>query len=103
MDFEWDEAKNASNIAKHGISFGDAIHVFDGLVVSKPDRRRDYGEERTISIGLMDEVLIVVLVHTERSGTVRIISARRARSDEREVYQAALFASADGQGTGGAA
>ncbi|NJR13450.1 MAG: BrnT family toxin [Phyllobacteriaceae bacterium] len=103
MEFEWDEAKNAANIGKHGIAFEDAIHALDGLVVTKPGSRHDYREDRKISICLMGSVLIVVVVHTERNGKTRIISARRARRDEREVYQAALLASAYGTGTGGAA
>ena len=44
MVFEWNAAKNAANIAKHGIDFEDAIEMFDGPVLERPDDRRDYGE-----------------------------------------------------------
>jgi uncharacterized protein (DUF4415 family)/uncharacterized DUF497 family protein len=49
MAFEWDAAKNAANIAKHGIDFEDAIRIFDGPVLEKADARRDYGEARIIA------------------------------------------------------
>ena len=46
MEFEWDEAKNPSNIRKHGIGFDTAKRVFDGRVATAADRHRDYGEDR---------------------------------------------------------
>jgi uncharacterized protein len=46
MEFEWDEAKNRQNIAKHGIDFADARRIFDKPVLLRPDDRKDYGENR---------------------------------------------------------
>lgn len=90
MPFEWDEAKNRSNIHKHGISFEQAIQIFDGPVVSWADDRRDYGEARTISVGMMMTIAILTVVHTDRRGAMRIISARTASRAERRLYEKAL-------------
>ncbi len=49
--FEWDAAKNAANVAKHGINFEDAARIFEGPVLEQIDIRRDYGEERIIAFG----------------------------------------------------
>ena len=66
MEFEWDEAKNRQNIAKHGVSFKDAIKIFEGFTFDAHDGRFDYGEERTISIGMAGNVAVLVVVHTDR-------------------------------------
>ena len=87
MQFEWDVNKNAQNLKKHGISFEEAQEIFDGLVFTAIDERFDYGGEiREISIGAIQGVVIVTVVHTERSGVTRIISARKATCQERETY-----------------
>ena len=86
MEFEWDEAKNQSNIRKHGIGFDTARRVFDGRVATSADRRRDYGEDRNISIGQVKPGALIVVVHTERHGRTRLISARPASPKERRIY-----------------
>ena len=87
MDFEWDEAKRQANILKHGIDFVDAIAIFLGRVEENEDRRRNYGEQRFRNFGETDgEVLHVV--STWRGEKRRIISARRARRNERRAYYA---------------
>lgn len=86
MKFEWDEAKNAANLAKHGISFEEAKLIFEGPMLSRIDARFEYGEERRISIGMIEATVAVVVVHTDRSGTTRIISARLANREERKRY-----------------
>lgn len=90
MTFAWDTAKNAANIAKHGVSFEQAARIFAGPVVTWIDGRDDYGETREISIGLLDGIAVLVVVHTERDGATRIISARRALRHERRLYDQAL-------------
>ena len=87
-DFEWDYAKNIMNLRKHGISFEEAKLIFEGQVVSKIDNRLDYGEVRTISIGAIEDAIIVVVVHTDRNRTTRIISARLANKRERSQFYA---------------
>lgn len=86
MDFEWDDAKNAANLEKHGITFETAITIFNGPVLTRLDERENYGEVREISMGLMGTAYIVVVIHTDRNGITRIISARRANKSERNAY-----------------
>lgn len=90
MEFDWDEAKNAANIAKHGVGFATASRIFEGPVLSWTDEREDYGELREHSIGAVDGVLFLAVIHTERDGKCRIISARRANKRERERYEEAI-------------
>ena len=90
MMFEWDEAKNRQNIARHGLRFEDARKIFDGFTVDRIDDRFDYGEERTISIGMLAGVAVLTVVHTDRDGVCRIISARPAKNNERTIYAAAI-------------
>lgn len=90
MKFEWDDAKNRLNIAKHGVSFEDARRIFDGFTVDRPDERFDYGEERMISVGSLAGVVILTVVHTDRLGVRRIISARQASKRERQTYEEAI-------------
>jgi uncharacterized DUF497 family protein len=93
MEFEWDEQKNRVNITKHGIDFEQAKAVFDDPhLVTRVDDRFDYGEVREVSIGQMPlvtqgQALIVLVVHTERNGIIRIISARKATKQERRLYE----------------
>lgn len=88
MDFEWDPTKDERNFAKHGIRFDEARLIFDGPVLTSADSRTDYGEKRQISIGEIDGIITVVVVHTARSGRVRLISARLANRKERRLYHA---------------
>jgi len=90
MNFAWDAAKNRANIAKHGVSFEQAERIFAGPVLTWTDGREDYGETREISIGLLDGVAYLVVVHAERDEITRIISARRALKHERRWYDEAL-------------
>ena len=85
--FAWDKAKNAANIRKHGIDFADAIDVFNHPVLTLLDDREDYSEERWVAIGWMQS-LVGVVVYTERDGDViRIISARKATTNEVRRYE----------------
>ena len=86
MEFEWDEAKRLSNIEKHKIDFLEIKALFDGRPLRAFDSLRG-GETRTLSIGVLDGVAYAV-VTTLRADRIRIISARRASSDERDEYRA---------------
>lgn len=90
MDFEWDEDKNQINIAKHGIGFDTARLIFEGPTLDRIDDRQDYGEERTISLGMIKDILVLVVVHTDRKGKTRLISARPAKRSERSLYEKAI-------------
>lgn len=89
MRFEWDEAKSVANKRKHHVSFEIAARVFlDPNRIEIFDDREDYGEDRWITIGLVDPVLLVV-VYTLRGAkgeVIRLISARRANEQEQEAY-----------------
>jgi uncharacterized protein len=92
--FDWDAHKNENNIAKHGIDFETARLVFDDpLCITFVDRVRG-GEERWHAIGAIEDILILVVVHTYREEqadeVIRIISARRATSHERRLYAEAV-------------
>ena len=84
--FEWDEAKNAANIAKHGLSFQQAVRIFRGHVLTQTAKTGANGESRSISIGILDGRTIIALIHTDRQGRTRIISARPAKRKERALY-----------------
>ncbi len=83
--FEWDENKNLNNIKQHGIDFNDAKLVFEEPIIEKVDDRKDYGEIRRICLGVMNNYIVVV-VYTYRGNKIRIISIRRASSNERKIY-----------------
>lgn len=85
--FEWDDAKNTTNIDKHGVSFAIAIRIFENRVLTFTDNRTDYGEVRELSIGQVDGAVFLTVVHTDRAGRRRIISARRANRKEKQRYE----------------
>ena len=85
MRYVWDEAKRQANLKKHGMDFAQAPEVFAGPMVLIEDSRADYGEQRMIGIGLLD-CLVVLIVHVESDETIRIISMRRADSDETDLF-----------------
>lgn len=88
MQFEWDEQKEKTNIKKHGLDFETAARVFDD-----ENRLEWYDEihseykDRYITIGLIDGIACVIMVvYTDREETIRIISARKATKQEKEMY-----------------
>ena len=86
LQFEWDEAKAAANLLKHGVSFLTAAAIFDNEVLERIDDREDYGEVRSIGLGRV-EVEVYRVVYTWRADNlVRIISAQKAGKHEREIY-----------------
>ncbi|MDR2244200.1 MAG: BrnT family toxin [Burkholderiales bacterium] len=85
MKYTWDENKRQSNLVKHGLDFADAKEVFSGPVVLFEDARNDYGEQRMIAIGLLG-FAVVLVVHVESDDEIRIISMRKADSDETDLY-----------------
>jgi hypothetical protein len=89
--FEWDEEKNRANIKKHGVSFEEAIAIFnDPHLLTIPDRM-DGLEQRWKSIGVMSGVVLILAIHTVRQETgdevVRLISARYAGRRDRRIYE----------------
>ena len=87
--FEWDDNKNASNMKKHFISFDEAKTVFtDQLarLIVDPDHSDD--EDRFILLGASINSKLLVVCHCIRiNDSIRIISARKADKQEREIYE----------------
>ena len=90
MEFEWDERKNHGNLQKHGLLFSDVTSLFSSLIpfLVEYDARDEYGEDRWIGIGLLQEKnLVIVVVFTEPEiDKIRIISARKANKQEQKKY-----------------
>ena len=87
MQFEWDRAKAAANLRKHRVSFQEASTVLqDPLSTSFPDAASE-GEQRFVTIGISALGHLLVVAHTERGDTIRLISARRATRRERGFYE----------------
>ena len=89
MKYEWDEAKNRTNVAKHGLSFEDAEQVFAGPCVTFEDDSVAYGEERLITLGMLAGRLIVIARSPRDHGT-RIISMRKGNRREQKIYKERL-------------
>ena len=85
MAFQWDPKKARANAKKHGISFSDAIGVFeDPRAVTIDDPHPDEERFATLGLDLLGRVLVVCW--TPRGDDLRIFSARRATPSERESY-----------------
>lgn len=88
MTFVWDEAKRQANLNKHRMDFADAEKVFEGLILTFEDNRFDYGEQRFITIGLLNGEFIVI-AHAEDAGEsdlTRVISMRKATKYEQQLF-----------------
>jgi len=87
LSFEWDPAKAAANLAKHGLSFQLAATAFgDPRSLTIPDPKHSLTENRLVLLGRTSDGSIVVVVHVERGDRIRLISARRASRKERITY-----------------
>ena len=85
MRFTWSEAKRRLNLAQHGFDFVDAPRVFDGPTYTYEDDRFDYSEQRFVTLGVLDG-LVVSIVHTEIPRQIRIISLRKATKHEQAIF-----------------
>ena len=88
MDFEWDSAKAAANVRKHGVSFEEAVSALrDDLAATARDLEHSAAELRFITFGVSAYGRLLAVSHTERGNKIRIISARLATRTEREIYE----------------
>ena len=88
--FTWDPAKAASILRKHGVSFEEALMVFgDPLARIHDDPHHSEREGREIIVGHSTRGRLLLVSFTERSGVIRLISARRATRHERKDYEEA--------------
>ncbi|MDD3978519.1 MAG: BrnT family toxin, partial [Methanomicrobium sp.] len=87
MKIEWDSKKAKSNLKKHGISFEEAATALgDPMAATGADPDHSIAEERYVTFGISERGRLVVVYHTEKDETIRIISARKASKGERELY-----------------
>ncbi len=85
---EWDEAKNQSNIRKHGLDFKDAFQIFSSPMLVRLDTRYNYDEVRWIGIGIIqNRVVVIVYVELPDGETKRVISLRKALAYERKRFE----------------
>ena len=89
LTFEWDEVKAIVNLKKHkGVGFDEGKTVFnDPFLLTLLDTNNSENEERYINIGLSAKGHVLVLIHAERQGKIRIISCRKATARERRYYE----------------
>lgn len=87
MEFEWDDDKRLANLSKHGVDFLDARLIWTRPVLDPADLRLVEGEWRPTALGLLEGEVIVAVVYTLKGDVLRLISARRARRNERKTYQ----------------
>lgn len=88
MGFEWDEKKAVFNLSKHGVSFEEAMTVFDDpLYVDFCDPDHSDDEHRYLIIGRSQQGRLLIVSYTERADSIRLISSRELTRAERNVYE----------------
>ena len=86
--FEWDDQKATINLKKHGVSFEEASTIFDDpYVLIESDGTSSFEELRAQATGFSARSRVLLVVYTERTERIRLISARRASPDERRKYE----------------
>jgi len=86
--FEWNPHKAEINLKKHNISFPETTTVFgDPMAITFDDPDHSTGEFRLLTFGSTKMGKLIVVSHTERDGSMRIISARRMTKQERKIYE----------------
>ena len=90
MRFVWDERKNRTNQARHGVGFETALRVFDDPLHLSIQDRIEEGEERWQTLGMVGSVVVLVAhawFEDDDGEVIRIISARKATRRERLAYE----------------
>ena len=88
LTVEWDLDKGKANLRKHGVSFAEAATVFtDALSETFPDPYHSVDEDRYVTVGMSAQGRLLVVVHADRVGGIRIISARATTRSERKFYE----------------
>ena len=90
IQFDWDAAKAATNLKKHGVSFEEAQSVFyDEFAVQFFDEENSIEEDRFLLLGMSSGARLLLVCHCERESgnTIRIISARKATKREGTFYK----------------
>lgn len=88
LRFEWDDTKARTNLTKHRVSFEEASPVFgDELSLTVHDPEHSTEEDRFVTMGMSAFGKLLVVIHTDRTDGIRIISARPASRRERKTYE----------------
>jgi len=88
VKFEWDRRKAKSNLRKHGVSFQEVATVFgDALSITFDDPDHSVNGHRLLTFGLSRTDKAIIVSHTERGKSMRIISARLMSKQERQIYE----------------
>jgi len=87
VEYQWDADKAQPNLEKHGIDFADSVGVFEDDWALTLTEHNVEGEQRFVTMGMDFLGRIQVVVYTYREETIRIISARKATKNEREIYE----------------
>lgn len=85
MRFTWHESKRQLTLQRRGLDFAQAEQVFVGPTFTFEDDRKEYGEQRWVTLGLLNGIVVVV-VHTETVDEIRVISMRKAEKDEQHLF-----------------
>jgi uncharacterized DUF497 family protein len=85
MKITFDPVKRASTLADRSLDFADAAEVFAGKALNIPDERRDYGEPRMITVGMLRGRMVIV-VWTPRGNARHVISMRKANDREKTRF-----------------
>ena len=88
MNFEWDPKKAIANRRKHGITFEEASSALrDRFSATAHDPDHSEDEDRFVTFGFSSRSRLLAVSHTDRGNAIRIISARIAKSTERQIYE----------------
>ena len=85
MRFTWHEAKRQVTLQRRSLDFAQAEQGFVGPTFTFEDDREEYGEQRWVTLGLLNGIVVVV-VHTETVDEIRVISMRKAEKDEQRLF-----------------
>lgn len=86
MRYSYDESKRARVLQDRGLDLADAAQVFEGFYLSRADPKHSRDEQRTITVGMMRDEVVVLVVWTPRPGERRIITMWKANDKERRHY-----------------
>jgi uncharacterized protein len=88
MQYAWDPAKAAANVAAHGVSFAEAVTVLEDDFALTREDPESAGEQRFVTLGMSNVAHLLVVVYTYREpDVIRIISAWRANRRQRLRYE----------------
>jgi uncharacterized protein len=90
VEYEWDEAKAATNLRKHGVDFADAALVLEDEHALTLSDLYSEDEERFVTTGHDPQGRLLVVAYTWRGECIRLISAREATRRERRDYESSL-------------